>query len=801
MDRHTVEILQFNKIIDELDQYCLSGGGAGELREQEFLYTREELESRLTLTGDFEKILKAGCTLSGGRSPDIGPLLVKLDKEGAVLLAEEWAALRSVLERMRLLKSFVTDPEKHCSREGSEVNPDRESLLHQEVSSIPDFRPLEKEINRIITADGEVDDSLPELRSIRKSINRIQGEITESAARFFRDSAFSGYLQSDVPGQREGRVVIPVKASHKSRFPGIVQDVSSSGATVFIEPMELVEKNNELAVEKGRYAQEVHRILRELTEKVRTDVPVLDEGYAQFRWLDTHYARGRYSYIHGCARPLPEGEHLYLHEARHPHLGRSAVPITVSMGAEKKVLVISGPNTGGKTVALKTIGLIAMMHQFGMFVPLLNDSVVPLFSDIFVDIGDEQSIDLSLSTFSGHMKRISSICSAADNRALVLLDELGSGTDAGEGGAIAMAVLDYLCDRHCTVVITTHQSSLKRYAFTREDAENASVEYDVQTMRPAYRIIPGLPGESHAIEMAELIGMDGRIIDAARSYHQGAGADGQKLITELTRQIRELDGEREALQLRNDELTRRESALEARAEELDDKEREIVHQETRELNRFLSENRKKMETVIRQLKEKGLEQESVESGREIIGEAEETLRQETEKAEAAERAAKIRKRNSGGTLPIEAGMEVIVVSTKKRGTVVRKAKKGRWTVSFGNMKMDIEEDNLRSAETGHSREKGRKKIDVDFTSDKEAPPMVLDVRGLRYEEAVSSVKRQLDDSVMTGLSGFEIIHGTGEGVLQKAVKDVLDENGSVEEFHYARPEMGGFGKTIVTLRR
>ncbi|MFP4563275.1 MAG: endonuclease MutS2 [Spirochaetia bacterium] len=796
MERHTVELLEFEKIRTELAGYCRSGEGKELLFEQDFIRSPGEFDHFTTLVTHYRALLESGGPFPEVDFPPVSPILDKLDAHGTVLESEEAARLGRYVRSADRLKNYLVNREER-DREQQSVSLPGDSPLLEEARNIPEAGSRIRRIFSVVTEEGEIDESIPELKNIRRRIMSIHREIEGIASGYLHKAEFRGCWQNDVPGQKEGRTVLPLKSSHRGRVQGIVHEVSSSGATLFIEPMEIVEKNNQLTYEENLYRKEVHRILRELTEDLRPDGEIFRLAVSVVSFLDTVYARSRYA-IHRNCRPAARSEgNFHLNEARHPLLGESAVPITLRLSGDTRCLVISGPNTGGKTVGLKTAGLFVLMNQYGMQIPAGEDSALPLYESIFADIGDEQSIEYSLSTFSGHMTRISRICDAATDRSLVLLDELGSGTDIEEGAALAMAVLDHLGKKNATTLVTTHQSILKNYAFTRPGADNASVEFDPVALKPLYRIIPGIPGESHALEIAEQVGMNSRIIETAAGYREGKKTDVSRMIEEISSKKRELDEKETELAGRLEEMISREADLSRKEADLDAREASLKGEEATELKSFIRESRKRFENLVRELREGELKREEIKRSKEFVQELEEKQAEEEEKArELSERAAARAPAETAEESPgrLEPGTEVLVGDKKRRGTIVREGKKGSWIVAVGNMKMSVDEEELSLP-----RAKKDRRVSVDYDSSAAKPSLILDIRGMRYEEAAAALSGQLDQALVSGLHSFEIIHGKGEGVLQKAVQDVLSRHPGVENFRFARPEAGGYGKTIVDI--
>lgn len=782
MDKHTLELIDFDTITEELSSYCFTEEVSENIGGENFFYDNDTLSRYLDMVDDFELLLTEKDETLPVYCPRTGKITEKLGKEGTVLDEAELSSIRQQLVSGRVVKGFITGSGGVSS----------DSALYQLAAELPGLRDLEKMINAVITPEGDVDETLPSLQSIRKGITNLHAEIRAIAVSYLQNPAYRNYVQDQMPGQKDGRTVLPIKSQHKQKINGLVQDISASGATIFIEPYELVEKNNQLAIEKGKYRQEIHRLLQDLTKKVREYVLEIGETREILLRIDSIYCRARYSSVHRCGRVDISGEEIDLRGARHPLLGKSAVPVRISFGPSVRILVISGPNTGGKTVAIKTAGLLSVMHQFGMKLPVEEGSRLPVFSNVFADIGDEQSIDLSLSTFSGHMRRISGICGEADERSFVLLDELGSGTDAVEGGALAMAVLDYLSDLGCRSIVTTHQSSLKNYAFGKETAENASVEFDLALLRPTFRLLHGVPGESHALEIAEMMGMGPSIMKAARNYLEQGESNINTIIKEITKTRQELLRRKEALEETEEDQRNKEENLRARESALKRRQEELRRGDVRELQEFAGEARKRLENMIRELREGEITRSKTKQAKQFIHDLTEHLE---EKAAETEGAAEWDV-PAEEAVPFRSGMEVVFSENRNRGILLRKKKENHWIVAVGNLKIEADETELRPLKPEKKRS-----LAVDYSAEKVQIPMELDIRGMRYEEAQGELRKYLDKAVLQGMERLEIIHGKGEGVLQEAVRTVLRELPVVEDFFFASPEIGGFGKTIVMLKK
>jgi DNA mismatch repair protein MutS2 len=482
MNEHTLKILEFHKITDELKQLSLTEEGRLLLDSSGPLSDRASMSELLDDTDCFKAHLTSGRPFPDLVFPPVAFFLEQIDKEGSVLEGREIADEGAYIRSSRLFKDFILSGpgEKRSHVEGL-------------LETLPDLLKLEREILSTLEPDGSVKESHPALRAIKRRILSLHDEISDISGRYMAKNR--DLMQSDVPTQKDGRIVLPLKSNFKGKIQGIIHDSSAKGATLYVEPFDLIEKNNDLAFEENRYRQEVLRILRELTSLIREALPEIRSLIAIMAYADSIYGRARYSIIHSCARAEFSERELKLLGARHPLLGRSAVPIDLSLDETVRILVITGPNTGGKTVSLKTAGLLSLMNQFGMHIPAREGSSLPVFDEILADIGDDQSIEDSLSTFSGHMVNIARIIESSSERSLVLLDELGSGTDPQEGSAIALSILDDFLRKASLVLVTTHHGVIKNYAASRKGAQNASVSFDDETNRPTYRVIPDFPGE------------------------------------------------------------------------------------------------------------------------------------------------------------------------------------------------------------------------------------------------------------------------------------------------------------------
>jgi DNA mismatch repair protein MutS2 len=780
MDEHTLELLEFPKILDELAGLCVSPEGAASLRAQPIVTDPEPLAGAHRLALEFRAILESGESFPGFDFPDLDGAVSLLGKQGLQLEGEDLARMgRWILSGLKLKRAVL----KTGGGSG----------LADIASGIPDLALLTRRIFRIVDHEGQLKEKqIPELAAIRDRIRRHRADADRSVRGLLDEHAYRAYWQTTTPTQRDGRVVLPLKAQYKGRVKGIVHEMSASGSTLFIEPLEVVEKNNAIVQEENLYKLEVRRILRQLTAEVSARAAEVALMVEKVAFLDTILARARYALLHACrcAETSQGGGGISLRAARHPLLGDRVVPVSVSAGGDNGVLIITGPNTGGKTVSLKTVGLLALMNQFGMEIPAAEGSTLPLFDAIFADIGDEQSIAQSLSTFSAHVMNLAGIVRQATSRSLVLLDELGAGTDPQEGVALAMALLDHFLATGCIVMVTTHHGILKNYGATRPGAQNASMGFDHETLGPTYRILMGVPGESHALEIARRSGLPESVLASAFSYLEDERTDISRLVSNLAERHQKLVVAEEEHKALEHSLREKWRTTDLKALALRQKELELRRHGLKELRDFLGQARKDWEAM----REKGGAGGGTDFGRFAAGIQERIAAEELRIEREGESLTPAQ------SFEVTEGMEVIINRTGRRGKVVRKDKGRRWVVETETLRLSLLPGELRPA--GEASPGASPLVSVSYTPASPIDPPVLELhlRGMRLEEAMRLVEKQIDSALLHGLREFSIVHGKGEGILRTAIHKYLRGLNVVEDFRFSPHEEGGFGKTNVTLK-
>ena len=847
MNKKTLSEIDFYRIRDEIADYCVSQEGKKILLEREPFKNPAEIEKHKNLSREWAKYFSAVHSNPVLAWDNIKQLIPIIKMNGACLTLEQVKTLGQFLTSINSVKKAV---QNHVI--DLELN-----LLSQQIQLIPDTTETEKKIFRVITPEGEMRE-LPEIVNIRKQIASLNSKIKTIMQGFTSDSRLSNVLESNIPVLKNGRQVLAVKASLQNRIPGIIHEVSQTAQTVFVEPQEAVLCSNELLQKEFELQTVIKKILAELTESLQPSIPQINAALPVMCLLDTTQAAERWGREHNCnyAQTSNELPPLLL-KARHPLLKEKAVPIDIRFLEGKRVLIITGPNTGGKTVSLKTFALLSMLNQSGFPIPAEDGTRLPVFSNVFADIGDDQSLDQSLSTFSGHMKNIAQAVNAATDSTLVLLDELGSGTDPQEGTAIAMAVLDKLIEKKSFVLVTTHQGILKNYGYTNPCCINASVEFNQDTLSPNYHLLMGVPGESHALDIARKSGLPVEICRTAKDYIATEQADVSALIRGLNKKHIELN----KIQKQNEKLT---SENQEKFEKLKQKELELRRKENQlkkgkqqELNDFLIHSRRQLENLVRTLKEGEITREKTLGVKQFINDLtkniehfEQKIEAEEEKlakdeqefakqiasknhhtstkktkrkmsnSEALKYASPFITQNENSDLPknteiekknavFEPGAYVIAGTNNSEGILIEETRKGVWQVQFGSVKMMMKQKDLKLSDQQERTLKPSVSIDINSKEvngniiiEKDIPRPVFELRllGMRSEEALRALERQIDLCLLNNFMHFSVIHGKGDGILQQVVQNYLSHSSVVASFEFAPAEDGGAGKTYVTLK-
>lgn len=720
---------------------------------------------------------------------DVRPALARADLGGA-LNTRELLDIAAVLRCARLVRGYVADDSVG------------RTCIDSLFSALHANKFLEERISTSIPAEEEIADSAsPELADIRRKMRAASARARDALQKIISSPSYAKALQEPIITMRSDRYVIPVKADHKGAVPGLVHDISASGMTLFIEPMAAVKANNELRELAAREKQEIDRILAELSADCAEHQDDIASDYGLIVRLDVIFAKAKLSYQLNCQEASLEGRGIVLHRARHPLLDQSkAVPIDLELGEEFDTLVITGPNTGGKTVSLKTIGLLAAMNQCGLHIPAADGSSMPVFSHILADIGDEQSIEQNLSTFSAHMTNIVSILNECDNDSLLLFDELGAGTDPTEGAALAIAIIENARAMGARIAATTHYSELKVYAANQPGVQNASCEFNVETLRPTYRLLVGIPGKSNAFAISKRLGLPDYIIDDAKTRMGTESASLEATIEKLeqTRLMLEKDRDEAARKLRQAEEDAKKAAftraeLEVRLEKADQKAR-------RDAERIINDAKETAEKVFRELDEMRKSSHEDDDAQRL-NEARTELRRRLNLTKESMRPARQEPvEDKKSSRPLKVGDTVEIKSMGVKASVTAINADRVLTLRAGIMNVTAREDEVLLIEGKAAPDK--KAFSAASSAQLRAVPVAseIDLRGMESIEAVTAAERYIDSAVMAKLSTVTIIHGKGTGALRAAVQQMLKRNKAVKSFRLGRYGEGEAGVTVVELK-
>ena len=845
MNDKAIHILEFPKVRERLASHASFSAGK-ELALQLMPVTdMAQVRRTLRVTSEAVRLLSLRPDITIGGAKDVREHARRAEL-GSVLEPTDFLAVLDTLVAGRNLRSMIL--RTHEQRNELPTL----AFMADGISPLP---KVESEISRCINDEGMVLDSAsPALARIRVNIRAAHSRLLSRLQQIIQSDTYSRALQEPIITLRDGRYVVPVKADFKGQLRGIIHDQSNSGATVFVEPLAIVDLGNEWRQLQAEESAEIERILRELgaivgahADAVRTNVEVIAD-------IDLALAKGRYSLAidgvepelvearpkgpapnrpldnrerprpveaqHGASgAPQPQERGLYFKNARHPLLTGNVVPITVELGDRFRVLVITGPNTGGKTVALKTIGLLTLMAQAGMHIPADTRSRVAVFKEVFADIGDEQSIEQSLSTFSSHMTNIVQILKWADRESLVLLDELGAGTDPQEGSALARSIITYVLEVGAMAVCTTHYSELKAFAFSTPGVENASVEFDINTLSPTYRLTIGTPGRSNAFAIANRLGLNRSIIDEARRFIDPEAQNVEDLLENIRRERESARHERGTAENARRELERRREELDRKLVEVDeikaraveDARRELEH-ELEQLRTELRHLRGRVEAGLTATSNEELTRQWVQQAQVRAAEMERQLREKENQQRKTRSASHARFRpnkHEEEQKPhvISRGDTVFVQSLGAEGDVLNTSD-GQAEVQVGAFKMRVPLTDISLRRTAAASAASRDAAEAAATSSAGryaqsgpmvAPPLEYDFRGWRAEEAIEEIDRRLDEAARVNMPFLRIIHGKGTGALRKAMREFLVKHPLVKEVEPAPIEQGGEGVTIVKL--
>jgi len=777
------QILEFDKVKAQLRTYCQTALGHAMVDELRVLTIEKQIKYRLTESNEALMIIRSVDVVPLGGVHDISELVRRAEIE-SVLSAPDLRAINQLLQVMSGLNLFKTRLE-----EAALETP----LFDKQLEVATPIRPLQAAITACIDDTGTVlDAASPELRGIRRAIHAMDGQIRERMNQLL--NARKDKLTEPLITLRNGRLTLPVKAEFKNTFKGILHDQSASGHTAYIEPAEVAALSHKL---QGLYVEEkceIERILRRLTVEVAQHAKALNLNTDVIRQLDFMFAKGRYGLFLDAMMPsLSTNGGLKLIQARHPLIEQQAVVANdIVLAPTAKAMVVTGPNTGGKTVTLKTMGLLSLMMQSGLLIPAHASSEMVIFGQIFADIGDEQSIEQNLSTFSSHMTNIVQITNRLTPNSLVLFDELGSGTDPKEGASLAMAILDYVKIRAKLTVATSHYSELKAYAYDADDVVNASVEFNVDTLSPTYRLLLGIPGRSNAFEISKKLGL----LDVILAQAEAGNAANQTEVSELIRKIEdkglELDQLLQETSIQNKTAFALKKAYEQKLADFEKMREKEIEKARLEGEQAVKEARETAERIVKELRET---QKNAK-----VKDHELTEKLAVLNEQEARHKAKFKKK-ANNAKPLEAGDTVMVLSLARQGELVKLNKNGEWTVAIGIMTVNIKADDLQYVKPpGKAKKKSTVRGGSMSVKGATNVRSSVDLHGLRYEEAMYVLDQYFDQALLANYDTITIVHGYGTGALRKGVHKYLKGNKYVRDYRFGGEAEGGMGATVVTLK-
>jgi len=800
MNQKVLQTLEYDKIKSQLSDFLSTPIGRQEADALQPITDVHIINYWLQETADAMMIdrLKGGIPLA--KLADITPHLKRLNIQ-ASLSATELAEIGNVLRNTSAISNFFIQMKDESIGESLEV-------LIEQAEQLETLPEVTKSIQTAIDSTGRINDEASyELKSVRGKIVGHENAIKNKMQEFTKGKT-AQYLSDPIVTIRSDRYVLPVKAEYRSQFGGVVHDQSQTGLTLYIEPQAVVELSNKLSELRVKESAEEQRVLQELSAELEPHTNEIQQNVQILGHFDFVNAKARLAARLDAMQPTVSVEnHISLRQAWHPLLDKKiAVANDISLGDSYKTIIITGPNTGGKTITIKTLGLLQLMAQSGLFITTRQPSTIGIFDEVFADIGDEQSIEQNLSTFSSHMANIVSMLDHIDNKTLVIFDELGAGTDPAEGAALAIAILDKVASLGAYTIATTHYPELKLYGYNRPETKNASMVFDVETLQPTYQFLMGVPGQSNALAIAKRLGFGEDVIGAAMALTDESDQDLNNMIADLVAQRDEVKKNNEELRSQLKATEEKSEALSEEQSKLEKERAHVILDAKNEANHIVAATKKQAEQLISEIRKErlraGQRGELTEQELQARKGKLDQLRQNDslEKNKILQKAKKVKE--------LAPGDEITVRSYSQQGTLVKKHKNGQWEVEMGILKMLVDEDDIVKTEATVKAQKGKakkkqQKIIRKTTSSGSTRASVkssLDLRGVRYEAALTELDRYLDTAVLANISPVEIIHGKGTGALRQGVTEFLRSDRRVKSYHFASANAGGDGATIVELK-
>ena len=783
-----LKTLEFDKILNLLSEMAVMETTKEEISRLIPLTNIKKITETLNETDEAAMLVTKKGHLPIMCSRDVRSAL-KHASMGGVLSMGELLGVAKLLDTSVRIKKYPDDTKLE--------------FLEEHIDSLYDDNKLRDKITScIIDEETMADGASSELNDIRRKIRGSSNKIKDTLQKFTTSTTYRKYLQEQIVTMRDDRYVIPVKAEYKGEIRGIVHDVSQTGSTVFIEPDSVVELNNEIKRLSIEEKKEIERILMELSSDVSLVSKLLEMTYETVILLDMIFARANFAHRYDCFKPLINQDgHIDLIKARHPLLDRQkAVPIDVHLGDEYDTLIITGPNTGGKTVALKTVGLLTLMAQTGLFIPAKEGSKISVFENVFADIGDEQSIEQSLSTFSAHMVNIVDILDKVDGSSLCLFDELGAGTDPVEGAALAISILEFVRTMGAKCMATTHYSELKLYALSTDGVENGSCEFDIKTLMPTYKLLIGIPGKSNAFAISKRLGLSDHIINNAKNHINTENIKFEDILSDLEKNRQKAEEEKKRAEAYKKEADRLRREMQEKNKALSEKTEKIVEKARKEAKDIIDKAKDEADEALSEIRKAQKMKDEREANRAAERARQDLLKKSKEQASGIGNSVFDKKTSSKPPKTLKAGDTVQIVNLNQTGTVINPPdSKGDVQIRVGIMKIKAHISNLKLIKPPEEKKPERKVYSERLNKTMSACTEV-DIRGQNVEDAIYILDKFIDDAMLCSLHQIRIIHGKGTGVLRNGIHQYLKKHPGIRTYHLAAFGEGDSGVTIAELK-
>ncbi|NLK62127.1 MAG: endonuclease MutS2 [Fusobacteria bacterium] len=781
MHNHSFETLEYNKLKMEIAKYSHLINTEERLLALSPLNDIYKAKKEITIVIELSELMRFDGGIEINNIKDIEFLMKKVNLIGTYLEAEELFYVCENLKIFRRVKSKILSLK------------DKYKNLNSEFEGISSYKELENIIDKIVDNEKKIkDDASLELSKIRNEKNMINYYIKKKFDEIIANPSYEKMIQEKIVTIRDGRYVIPIKAEFKGQLKGVEHDRSSSGQTIYIEPFIIVQHNNKLREYEVKEREEIRKILLRMTDILRSNIDGLKEVDNAIKRIDFLNSKSLYANATKSVIPkFTEKEYINLVEARHPFIDQDKiVPLSFGIGKDKNILLITGPNTGGKTVALKTAGLLTLMALSGIPIPANEKTEIGFFTKIYADIGDEQSIEQNLSSFSGHLKNIKNILENINRGSLILLDELGSGTDPIEGAAFAMAIIDYIKEKKAKAIITTHYSEVKAYGYNEEDIESASMEFDISTLSPTYRLMLGIPGESNALTIAKKLGISEEVIERARNYISEEDKKVEKMILNIKEKSDEVTKEKYELENLRQELENLKKDYNQKIFEIENEKQEIIKKAYDESLEMVKNASLKAKSLINKLQKEDAKKEDAKETERSLNMLMRSINEDKKEKIKMDNRAKI-------DIKLDVGQKILVKNLNQEAIVLRvNEKKNEVQVQAGILKLSVPFEEIKIVE---KNEKNSNYVNK-HVANKRVVKYDIDIRGLNLDEGIVELEHYLDSATLNSYTEVHIIHGKGTGKLRLGIQEYLRTSSYIREYRDGNYNEGGLGVTVATLK-